>query len=171
VLVTTDYLTKEINDVMPIRPTSVSLEPDTQRKLASELFNYTWTLLEKGDRTERESDLMIDAAHASRFFWEEIGQPVNHARGEWQISRVYATVDRAEPALVHAQRCLEICEENGIGDFDLAYAFETLARAHGIAGERDTAARYEAQSRDASERVADDDDRERLLNDLAALPR
>jgi len=156
---------------MPTRPTSVSLEPDLQRRVAKDLFNHTWTLLEKTDRTERESDRMVDAAHASRFFWEEIGEPVSHARGEWQISRVYSTVERPEPALYHAQRCLQICEENGLGDFDLACAYEALARAHGIAGEPDAVARYEAQAREAAERVADDDDRALVLGDLDTLPR
>jgi DNA-binding transcriptional MerR regulator len=160
---------KEADQAMPIRPTSVSLEPELHRKVAVDLFNYTWTLLEKPDRSERESDRMIDAAHASRFFWEEIGEPVNHARGEWQISRAYATAARAEPALYHAQRCLEICEEHGIGDFDLAYAYEALARAHALAGEAETAARYERQAREAGERIAEEDDRELFESDLATL--
>jgi DNA-binding transcriptional MerR regulator len=162
---------KEINGTVPKRPTSISVEPEIRKKIASDLFNYVWTLLEKEDRSEREDDLMIDAAHASRFFWEEIGEPVNHARGEWQISRVYATLDRAEPALFHARRCLEICEEHGIGDFDLAYAYEALARAHGVAGEADAAVRYEAKARTAAERVEERDDRDLVVSDLETLPR
>lgn len=155
---------------MPARPASVSLEPEAQRKLAAELFNYVWTLLEQEDRSERESDRMVDAAHASRFFWEEIGAPVNHARGEWQISRVYATVARAEPALYHARRCLELCEAHGVGDFDLAYAYEALARAHALAGDNAAAKRFRDQAYAAAEKVADDEDRELLAADLATLP-
>jgi hypothetical protein len=156
---------------MPARPTEVALDPDTQRKLAKELFNYVWTLLEKPDRTQRESERMIAAAHASRFFWEEIGEPVHHARGEWQISRAYTASGRAEPALYHAQRSLEICEEHDIGDFDLAYAYEALARAHALAGQPEAASRYEAQAREAAVRVSAEDDRELVLGDLDTLPR
>jgi hypothetical protein len=156
---------------VPARPTSVPLEPALRRKLAVDLFNYTWTLLEKPARSERENDLMIDAAHASRFFWETVGEPVNHARGEWQISRVYAMVGRAEPALHHAQRCLEICERHGIADFDLAYAYEALARANAVAGQADAARRYEKQARGAAELVADDEDRAHVFSDLETLPR
>jgi DNA-binding transcriptional MerR regulator len=162
---------KEIEEVTLKRPTSVSLEPELQRKLAADLFNHTWTLLEKADRSERETDLMIAATHAQRFFWEEIGEPANHARGEWQIARVYSTVGRAEPALYHAQRCLQICEEHGIGDWDLAFAYEGLARAYAVAGESDASARYEAQAREAAEHIAEADDRELLLGDLDTLPR
>jgi DNA-binding transcriptional MerR regulator len=161
---------REIEDVMPIRPASVALEPALQRKTAADLFNFTWTLLEKPDRTERETDLMVHAAHASRFMWEDIGEPVNHARGEWQIARVYAVAERPEPALHHARRCLQIVEEHGVGDFDLACAYEALARAHATAGELEPAARYEALGREAAARIADADDRELVISDLDALP-
>jgi DNA-binding transcriptional MerR regulator len=161
---------REIEDVMPIRPASVALEPALQRKTAADLFNFTWTLLEKPDRTERETDLMVHAAHASRFMWEDIGEPVNHARGEWQIARVYAVAERPEPALHHARRCLQIVEEHGVGDFDLACAYEALARAHATAGELEPAARYEALGREAAARIAGADDRELVISDLDALP-
>ena len=142
------------------------MDPEVQRTLAADLFNYCWTLIEKPDRTERETDLMIDAAHASRFFWEDSGEPVNHARGEWQISRAYAVAGRSEPALHHAQRALEICERNGIGDFDLGYAYEALARAHSVAGRTDEARVWVDKARDVAAQVGDEDDRELLLSDL-----
>jgi tetratricopeptide (TPR) repeat protein len=156
---------------MPARPTSVALETATQKKLATELFNYAWTLLEKNDRTERDDDRMIDAAHASRFFWEAVGQPVNRVRGEWQVSRVYAAVGRTEPALHHATRCLHLCQDHRIGDFDLAYAYEALARAYDLAGNGDTASRYLKQAYEVAELVAEDEDRELVLADLATLRR
>jgi tetratricopeptide (TPR) repeat protein len=156
---------------MPARPTSAPLDPEAQRRLGIELFNYVWTLLEKDDRTEHESDRMIDAAHASRFFWEDVGEPLNHARGEWQISRAYATVGRADEALYHAQRCLQLCEEHGIADFDLAYAYEAMARAHGLAGDAPTAARYRKQAYEAAADVRDAEDRDLVFSDLKTLPR
>jgi DNA-binding transcriptional MerR regulator len=161
---------KEIEHAMPARPESVSLEPDQQHRVAVDLFNHTWTLMEKPDRSARETELMLHAAHGSRFFWEEIGEPVNHARGEWQLARAYAVARRAEPALHHARRCLELCEQHGIGDFDLAFAHEALARAHAIAGDADTAAEHERLARAAAEDIAAAEDRELLLGDLETLP-
>jgi len=113
---------------------------------------------------------MIHAAHASRYHWGVVGQPVNAARGEWQISRVYALLGRAEPSLYHAMRCREICEENGIGDFDIAYAYEALARAYAAAGDPDACTRHRAQARKLSASIAEDDDRELLLKDLQTGP-
>jgi hypothetical protein len=53
---------------VPGRPQSVSLGPELQRKVATQLFNRAWTLLERDRRDAAESERMVNAAHASRFF-------------------------------------------------------------------------------------------------------
>lgn len=156
---------------MPERPGQVGLEDDARRQLAKTLFNYAWTLLERDDRSELEAELMIDAAHASRLMWEEVGTPVNRARADWQCSRVYATLERPEPALHHAWRCLATCEEHGIDDFDLAYAYEALARAHAVAGESELAEAYAERARRAGRELANEPDRAMLFRDLETIPR
>jgi hypothetical protein len=153
---------------MSERPESVAMDPEVQRTLAADLFNYCWTLIEQEERTHRETELMISAAHASRFFWEEVGEPVNRARGDWQISRAYAVAGRAEPALHHAQLSLEACEREGIGDFDLAYAYEALARANSVAGRVDEARAWVEKAQEVAAQVADEDDRNLLLSDLGS---
>ncbi len=100
----------------------------THRKLAVKLFNHTWDLMKKKDRTEEEDERMVHAAHASRFHWGEVGEPLNLAVGEWQIARVYSTLRRPSSALRHARRCLEIIEENGITGFHRASAYEGVAK-------------------------------------------
>ena len=155
---------------MPIRPSDISLEPSLRRQAAVDLFNYTWTMLEKPERTAGETERMIHAAHASRYFWEDAGGPLEHARGEWQLARVYAVGGRGEPALHHARRCLALCEEHGIGDFDLAFAHEAMARAAAVAGNRQAAADHARLAREAAAAIAGDDDRETVLADLATLP-
>jgi hypothetical protein len=124
------------------------------------------------ERTPEQDDHMIHMAHASRFHWEEsgLGTAVNNARGEWQISRVYSVVGRPEPAIYHAQRCLEICEANRIGDFDIAYAYEALARAHAVGGDDEQARRYADLAQGARDGIVEDDDRELFDSDLATLP-
>jgi hypothetical protein len=145
------------------------LDPERQRQLAKDLFNHVWTLLEADSRTAAQDDEMIHAAHASRYHWGVVGEPVNLARGEWQCSRVYAVLARAEPALWHGRRCLDICDEHGIGDFDLAYAYEALARAHRVAEQPPEAEAYERLAVEAGARIADPDDREHFHEDLATL--
>jgi hypothetical protein len=140
-----------------------------QKQLAKALFNRVWTLLESESRTPADNDEMIHAAHASRYLWGLVGEPVNLARGEWQCSRVYAVLGRAEPALWHGRRCLDICDEHGIRDFDLAYAYEALARAHRIAEQLPEAEAYERLAVEAGARIADPEDREHFHADLATL--
>jgi len=143
-----------------------------ERLLAAQLFNETWRLMDQQDRTTDDDDRMIHAAHASRYHWGPVPEatPAHLARGEWQISRVYAVLGRAEPALHHARRVLDICERNGIGDWDLAFAFEALARAHAVAGDRAQARRYTDRALAAVSDIADEEDRALVLADLATIP-
>jgi hypothetical protein len=113
---------------------------------------------------------MLHAAHASRFHWGHAGTPLNRSVGEWQLSRVYAALGRAEPALYHARRALEISRRNRLGRFYLAYACEAIARASAVAGERRTRDRYLRQARRIGATVRDRDDRRMLLEDLATIP-
>ena len=149
---------------------TVEITDDIHRLLGIELFNYTWELLDKTNRTPQEADTMIHAAHASRFHWEKVGRPVNLTRGDWQISRVYAVLQRPEPALYHARRCLEVCQANGIGDFDLAYAYEAMARASSVAGDTESLERYKALAYQAGEQIAEEDDKKLFLSDMDTLP-
>lgn len=140
------------------------------RQLGVELFNFTWKLLTKKRRTRAEADTMLHAAHASRYHWQHAGTAVNLARGEWQVSRVYAVLRRAEPALYHARRCLEICRAHKIIDFDLAYAYEALARASSVARKRGDVARYLRLANAAGEKIAKKEDREWFFKDLRSVP-
>lgn len=144
-------------------------EADTHRRLAKTLFNEVWRLMEAEDRDADADALMIHKAHASLHHWLQVGGPENQARGEWQCSRVYSVLRRAEPAVYHARRVLAVCERHGIGDWDLAFAYEALARAHAVAGDTAESARWLAEARAAGDRIAEDDDRELLLLDLATI--
>lgn len=142
-----------------------------RRRLAADLFNHVWTLIELPGRTPEQDDEMIHAAHASRYHWGEVGTSANLARGEWQVSRVYVLLGRAEPALYHAHRCHAYVEQgDGVEDWDLPFAFEALARAHAVAGDHGESLRYETLAREAGEAIADDEDREHLFSELGTLP-
>jgi hypothetical protein len=147
-----------------------SLTPDQERRLAVDLFNGVWDLIVKQDRTIEDDDRMVHAAHASRYHWGNVGQPVNFGRGEWQISRVYVLLGRAEPALHHAQRYLQICEGNGIADWDIAFAHEAVARACAAAGDRTGYAEHYRLAEAAGALIAETEEREYFFSDLANEP-
>src|SRR4051794_10482199 len=151
------------------RPDATAPSAPDERQVAVDLFNGVWRLMETEDRTPAQDDRMLHMAHASRYHWEQAGAAVHLARGEWQCSRVYAVLGRAEPARHHARRVLEICEENGIGDWDLAFAHETLARAAAVAGDQEAKERHLADARRAAEFIHDPADRELLEGDLLTI--
>jgi hypothetical protein len=141
------------------------------RQLGVDLFNEVWRLME----TREDDERMLHAAHASAYHWGEAPEcePKNRARSEWQVSRVYAVLGRAEPAHHHAQRCLEISEANpeNMEDWDLPFAHEALARAHAVAGNAAESRDHLARARELAVSLADPEDREHLEEALADLDR
>ena len=146
------------------------VSPAMEESLAKQLFNFVWSLLDKSSRTPDEDFAMLHAAHASRHHWGRVGEPVHLARGEWQIARVYAVLGRGEPACVHAQRCLELCEAHDLSTFDHGAAHEALARAAAVAGDWVTARRHLDHGRELAAEIADADDRQILTADLDSVP-
>ena len=136
------------------------------RKMAAESFNLVWNLMDKSERTLEEADKMVHAAHASRFHWGEIGTALEKERGEWQISRVYSILSRYQPALYHASRCLEICTENKIGDFDLAFAYEAMARAYAIEKDEENCKKYIQLAKDAGEKIEDKGNKDYFFSEI-----
>ena len=132
-----------------------------ERQLGVDLFNGTWRLIE----SREDDDLMLYMAHASAYHWAVAPEclPENRARGEWLVSRVSCcavcrTLPAATPGAAFAGA------ENDLADWDLAYAYEALARASKLAGDDATAAAYLEQARAVP--IADADDREHVDEDL-----
>jgi DNA-binding transcriptional MerR regulator len=150
--------------------TEPALSAEAERKVAIRYFNAVWDLMEKEDRTVEEDDLMLHMAHASRYHWGQVGRPENLARGEWQCSRVYAVLRRPEPCLHHAQRVLDICTEHHIGDWDIAFAYEALARANAIAGDSEAARAMTERALEAAEDIKEDEERKIVMADLESIP-
>jgi DNA-binding transcriptional MerR regulator len=142
----------------------------SQRQLAADLFNLVWTLLEKSGRTVEDDDRMVHAAHASRYHWGEVGGAEQIAIGEWQCARVYSVLGRAEPALHHARRCLEVATAGDVPEWMVASAHEGLARAYLVAGQRESALAARSAAEAALATVTDAEDRQVVQDDLASLP-
>jgi hypothetical protein len=144
-----------------------------ERQLGVELYNSSWALMELPDRTPAQDDELVHRVHASMYHWLQAPEcePKHRARGEWLCSRAYSILGRAEPALHHAQRCLAICEEHAdnVEDWDLAFAYEALARAHRVAGNEAEASRYERRGRELAEQITDPQDKAIVLKDYATL--
>jgi len=155
--------------------TADALDADSHRRLGTDLYNHTWTLLETADRTLEQVDEMILSAHASAYHWSKAGGTLaNAARGQWQIARVYSTLGRGEPARWHAERRLALAEAAAAAgvadDWDVPAALEGLARAQAVAGDAAASRATAARARAAVARIADPEDRALIEQDLETVP-
>ena len=141
----------------------------THRELAVELFNLTWELMDRPHRTAEDTDHMIHAAHASRYHWGVVGEPINWQRGEWQVSRVYAIAGHPHACLYHAQRCMMITETYEIGGFDRAFAHEALTRAYSLLDDAEMMEKHLAMGRALAEQIEDEGDRTYTLGEFATI--
>jgi hypothetical protein len=148
------------------------MEAETERQLGIDLFNSTWTLIEKPDRSADDDDELVHRAHASAYHWRQVGTAAQRARSEWLCSRVYAVLGRVEPAQHHARRSLEIVDAHPaeMEDWDLPAALEAVARAHWVAGDLDDARSYAQRGRELAAAIADEHDRVHIEADLRELP-
>jgi hypothetical protein len=141
-------------------------------KLAVDLYNYTWTLLDKQERSEEEIDAMIHAAHSSRYHWGQA--PAHTAKqiniGEWQLSRVYSVLNRPESALWHAQRCAAAAVDTDLQPILIAFVHEALARANAAAGNTDEFKNHYRIALSIADSIDDQEDRDLLLSDLVLEP-
>jgi len=132
-------------------------------------FNGVWDFLEKKDRTEKEDELMRERAHASLYHWLERDdcEPSNLSIGYWMLSRVYATLNKAQAARVYGERCLAVSD--GLAPFYQAYAHEALERAAKMEGDSEEFAEHFAKSESLRDQVGKDDEKKMLSNDLGGL--
>lgn len=143
-------------------------EREAHKHFGATVNGEVWELLGRSERTSDDDALMVHAAHASQYHWLKAGTAVHHQRGEWLVSHVYAELGLGEAALRHAQRCLRLTEasRSKMEDFDLAYAYEALARANAIAGSAKDAARFIDLAETAGEAISDEESREIFCGDL-----
>jgi len=140
-----------------------------QIQLAKELFNRTWDLLDRTDRSPDDDLRMLGSALASWELWRRVGDRRNHAVSDWQVSRVFAMLGEPEWSARFAEQGLGLCRDHDLGPFLLAYAWESVARAARLADDAQRTAEAIEASRAAADLVDDGDDRQLILDDLAEL--
>lgn len=149
-----------------------SFDQKMHHYMGIEMNIQTWNLLGKEDRTDRDNARMVFFANASLYHWKLSPefQPINEQRGEWMISRVYAVLGKGESALEHAKKCLALTEEHSFKDFDLAYAYEAMARAYASLKNAENAKKYYNLAKKAGKEIQIEEDKKIFQSDLAAEP-
>jgi hypothetical protein len=149
----------------------VLVTPAHHRRLADELVQTVWALIERPDRGPDDDAEMVHAAHAAR--WHQARaegcEPPELAIAEWLIAHVYAIAGRAEPSSHHAQASLDFCRKHRVEGTILAYAYEALARASAVGGDEVACEQWLEKAWSAAATVSDTATRERLEADLGGI--
>jgi tetratricopeptide (TPR) repeat protein len=141
---------------------------EAHQHFAKMLNGQVWELLQKPRRSKSEDEMMIYAAYASCYHWLEAGTALHHQRAEWLIAHVCTELAQADAALRHAARCLELTDEfaDRMKDFDRAYAYESVARANALAGNREEALKYIQLAQESGQAIGNDEDKSIFLGDF-----
>ena len=133
-----------------------------------EMNNQTWSLLDKKDRSDQDDIRMINYAKASLYHWKKSDKYTieNEQRGKWLISHVYAILGKSDEALSYAKQTLKITEDNHLKDFDLAYAYEAMARAYSILDNKHESKEWYNKAKIAGNLIEVEKDKEYFLLDL-----
>lgn len=135
-----------------------------------EYFNKTWEYIEKADGRSTEDNMaMLHMAIASLWHWtqREDVKPENLSVGYWQVSRVYNLIQQPNNARRYGLLALRYAEN--LEPFFKAYAYETLARAEMMSGNRVIMLVYLEKANSMAEQIEDREDRQLLLKDLETI--
>ena len=126
-----------------------------------EMNIQSWNLLGKENRDEKDNVRMINFAKSSLYHWKKSPkfELVNEQRGQWLISRIFAVLSNGNEAISYAQETLRLTEEHGFKDFDLAYAYESMARAHAVSGNKEKYKEFWEKAREAGDLIAGKEDK------------
>jgi len=127
-------------------------EVEFHRETAKKCFNKAWDYMDKKNRDADDERQMLHLAHAARYHWAFVRTPkkeqMRHlAVGDWQISRVYATLNQPQLALHFAKSALEIMKKNNLADI-LHTGYEGMAHGYAIAKDNQSARDYISKARE-----------------------
>jgi hypothetical protein len=144
---------------------------DVHRQLSGQCFNQCWDFIDKPERTEEDTERMRLLAYASLWHWtqREDCAPMNLSVGEWQVARVEALAGNGAVARAAGRRCLGLGQDHGLEPFYVGYAYEALARADLVLGDRAAATGHLASACEALSAVTDAESARMLAADLDAL--
>jgi hypothetical protein len=138
---------------------------------STECFNRTWDYIDKTTRTKSDEDTMLRLSFASLWHWtqREDCTDTNLSVGFWQVARVYALIGQADNARYYGELCLEAALKDGVQSYFRGTAYEALARAEMVAGNREKMQTYLNQAQHVVDSLSDPEEKKMLLSDLATI--
>lgn len=157
----------------------MTIKADFDKDKANKLFgtefnNGIFPLLEKPDRSNEETEKMIQMAFASTLHWSEYSgcKYANKVRGINMITTALAYAGRKESALYYARKNFEMVTERPgeVEDFDVSFMLMQYARALALNDMHNEARERYNECLQSIEKIADAEDKQIVIADLNAGP-
>lgn len=149
---------------------------DIHRWFGVHLNNEAWKAIDdqtvSPDDQPRRREEALYRTYASVYHWMQVGNPMNHGRGEHLISRTAVLVGSPDLAIRHATRYLELIAAHPdlAEDWDHAFAHEAMARALAMAGDNDRARSERLEAQKLCALIAEEEERVIVEAELAREP-
>ena len=133
-------------------------------------FKTTWTYIEQENGRSPDEELaMLHTAIASLWHWSQRDdvRVENLSVAYWQVSRVFNLIGQPENARLYGLLALKYAEF--LEPFFKAYAYETLARAEMLIGNRVIMLTYLEKAHAMAKLIKSAEDRSLLLKDLDSI--
>jgi tetratricopeptide (TPR) repeat protein len=142
---------------------------EAHRRFAKSCNAQVWELLGKSPRTPAENEELLLSAHASLYHWQKLGSALNIQRSHWLLARVYNVLREPAGAMKHATRCIELTKTHvsEMQDFDIAYAFEAMARTYALLGDMMQAKEYYDLALRVGQAIKNSVDKELFMSDFS----
>ena len=146
-------------------------EKSAHKYFSAHCFNQAWDIMDKKERSSEEELEMLLTAVASLWHWKQRKDvtATNLSIGYWQVARVYTLLGQAENARQFGLLSLQESLKEGVEPFYLGYSHEALARADAVSGDNERKATHLRLAREACEKIADQEAKKMLLDDLATI--
>jgi hypothetical protein len=149
-------------------PEEVSL---WQRRLAVQANNRAWRLSESTSRSPEEDDEMLQAAHASMYFWKLVGNAGNRAHAAQLLAHVYALLRLPNPAKHYLAQAEPFFLERACEPWEKACAFAIKASVAAAASQSEVHASSYCEAERLIAALPDPEDREILNATLRVVPK
>lgn len=136
---------------------------------STESFNSAWTYIEQDGRSPDEDLAMLHTAIVSLWHWSQRDdvRAENLAVAHWQVSRVFNLIKQPNNARTYGLLALKYAEY--LDPFYKAYAYETLARAEMLSGNRVIMLVYLDKAHAMAKLIKTEEDRTLLLKYLESI--
>lgn len=110
-----------------------NLNDPATRAVAISGNNLACILEESSSLTSAQTEFMIFSAQQARKYWALAGSWLEVSRAEYRLAKSYIKACKIDEAVLHADICLKMCQQNNADEVELSYALKLNDEVKGMA--------------------------------------